>query len=370
MTNAFSPSKPIGVGLIGAGNWALHGHVRVLNLLPGYELVAVQSRRREASERAAREHGFRDVVDSVEELVAHPDVDLVVVTTTAPQHAEGVRAAIAAGKDVFAEWPLTPGSGLSQSLVEEARQAGVRHLVGLQRRLAPHNRFLKDLLAEGYVGKLRSVRMHVSISGFGPRRGQALAWTIPPENFSSVASIYAGHFLDMLFEATGWPTAISALALNHFPLVTIAETGETVPTTNPDELVMIGRIGDDVALSAQVEGGKRNGTGVQIDVTGTEGDLRITNRSAFGDVGDNYLVFGSRGEREALQPLPIPASYQILPQSGLPSAVLELGEVYAAHLRAVATGEGGAPDFIDALRLHRLFDAITRSTETGQSIAL
>jgi len=366
MSNLSPLAKPIGIGLIGAGNWALHGHVRVLDLVPGYELVAVQSRRREASERAAREHGFRDVVDSVEELVRHPDVDLVVVTTTAPQHAEGVRAAIAAGKDVFAEWPLTPETGLSRSLIEEADRAGVRHLVGLQRRLAPHNRFLKDLLADGYVGKLRSVRMHVSISGFAARRGQALAWTIPPENFSSVVSIYAGHFLDMLFAATGWPTAISALALNHFPHVTIAETGEALPTTNPDELVMIGRIGDDVALTVQVEGGKRNGTGVQIDITGTQGDLRITNASAFGDVGDDYRVFGSQGEREALQPLPIPASYRILPPSDLPSAVLELGEVYAAHVR----GEGLAPDFSDALRLHHLFDAIRRSTETGQSITL
>jgi predicted dehydrogenase len=212
--------------------------------------------------------------------------------------------------------------------------------------------------------------MHVSISGFAARRGQALAWTIPPENFSSVISIYAGHFLDMLFAATGWPTSISALTLNHFPTVTIAETGEAVPTTNPDELVMIGRMGDDAALSVQVEGGKRNGTGVQIDITGTQGDLRITNGSAFGDVGDDYRVFGSQGEREALQPLPIPASYQILPPSDLPSAVLELGEVYAAHAHAIATGEGGAPGFSDALRLHNLFDAIRRSTETGQSIAL
>jgi predicted dehydrogenase len=369
MTISSTRARPIGIGLIGAGNWALYGHAQVLGLLPDYRLVAVQSRRREASERAAREHGFRDVVDTVEQLVTHPEVDLVVVTTTAPQHADGVRAAIAAGKDVFSEWPLTPDTQTSQALADAARRAKVRDLVGLQRRLAPHNRFLKTLLSDGYVGKIRSVRMHVSISGFGAERGQALAWTIPPENFSSVISIYAGHFLDMLFDSTGWPESISALALNQFPVVTLSDTGETIPTTNPDELVLIGRLGNDAALTVQVEGGKRSGSGVQIDITGTEGDLRILNRSAFGDVGDNYAIFGSQGIRQPLQPLTIPAAYQTLPASQLPSAVLELGEIYAAHARAEAAGNG-VPGFSDAVRLHRLFDAIALSTETGRSIEL
>jgi predicted dehydrogenase len=371
MTASTSKTQPpIRVGLVGIGNWALHGHVRVLSLLPQYELTAIYSQRHDSAVAAAEKFGFKHVVNSLSELVEHPEVDLVIVLTTAPQHEAAVRAAIAAKKNVYCEWPLSTRTGVSEELVQLAEEAGVKHIVGLQRRLAPHNRFVRDLIQEGYVGKLRSVRIHVSMNYFQALRPNSLRWTIPVENFSSVIAIYAGHFLDMLFAATGWPTSISALTLNHFPTVTIAETGETVPTTNPDELAMIGRIGDDVALSVQVEGGKRNGTGVQIDITGTQGDLRITNRSAFGDVGDDYHVFGSQGEREALQPLPIPASYQILPPSGLSSTVLELGEVYAAHAHAVATGEGAAPTFTDALRLHHLFDAIRRSTETGQSIAL
>jgi len=82
-------------------------------------------------------------------------------------------------------------------------------MTGLQRRLAPHNRYLRDLLAEGYVGRLRSPRLHVSMNYFQPRLPNALSWTVPPENFSSMVAIYVGHFLDMLFEAIGWPTCVS-----------------------------------------------------------------------------------------------------------------------------------------------------------------
>lgn len=81
-----TPAK-IRVGLIGVGNWANHGHLRVLDLLPDYEVVAVQARRREAAEAAAARFSIRHVVDTVEELLALPDIDLVLVLNTAPQHA-------------------------------------------------------------------------------------------------------------------------------------------------------------------------------------------------------------------------------------------------------------------------------------------
>jgi predicted dehydrogenase len=370
-TNESATSVPkIRVGLIGVGNWAKHGHLRVLKLLPQYELTAVYSQRSSASADIAREYEVKHVVQSVDELVNHPEVDLVVVLTTAPQHAEGVRAAIAAGKNVYCEWPLTTNIETSKELVELARKANVRHIVGLQRRLAPHNRYVRDLINEGYVGKLRSVRMHVSMNYFQAHRSKALSWTVPPENFSSVIAIYAGHFLDMLFASTGWPSAISALVINQFKEVTLTDTGETVATTTPDQMALVGKLADDAVLTVHIEGGKRNGSGVQIDITGTEGDLRITNRSAFGNEGDDYLVEGAHGDKLPLQTLPVPASYDQLPPSELPSAVLELAQLYAAYANDVRDGTHTAPDFSDAVRMHELINAATRSTERGQHIVL
>src|SRR5580704_14457757 len=80
----------IGVGLIGVGNWALNGPVRVLSLMPQYEMAAVYSQRRDAAQSAADTFGIRHVVGSIDELVRHPDVDIVLVLTTGPQHEEAV----------------------------------------------------------------------------------------------------------------------------------------------------------------------------------------------------------------------------------------------------------------------------------------
>src|ERR1700712_6026457 len=116
MTAPTTATAPIRVGLVGIGNWALHGHVRVLKLLPQYELTAIYAQRADAARRAAEKFGIKHIVDSLEALTSHPEVDLVVVLTTAPQHEKAVRAAIAAKKNVYCEWPLSTEVSTSEEL--------------------------------------------------------------------------------------------------------------------------------------------------------------------------------------------------------------------------------------------------------------
>jgi predicted dehydrogenase len=343
-------ARRIRVGLVGAGNWAFHGHLRVLDLLPDYEVVAVYARRREAAEKAAQRHGIQHIAESIADLVALPDVDVVIVlttATTAPQHEEAVRAAIAAGKHVYCEWPLTISTQRAEEIERLVRDAGVRHVVGLQRRLAPHNRYVRDLLAQGYVGRVRSVRVHVSMNYF-----QAVL------------------FLDMVFHSVGRPRRLSALMVNQFPKATIRETGEVFDKTTPDQLVLVGTLENGAVLSVHIEGGKRNGSGVQIDITGDEGDIRISNTSAFGDVGDDYVIEGARGDNIPLQTLDIPAEYNWLPASDLPSAVLELANLYVAFARDLAAGTQTAPPFDDAVWMHRLIELFETSSRMGASVAV
>jgi predicted dehydrogenase len=360
----------IRVGLIGVGNWAAYGHIPALQAQPGYEVTAVYGRRRDHAQAVAARFGIPHVLDSPEAVARHPAVDLVLVLTTAPQHADGVRAALAAGKHVYSEWPLTTGTDASENLLRLAEQRGRRHFVGLQRRLSPTTRYLTDLLAQGYVGKLRSVRLHVSMNYFQGLRANALRWTVPPENFSGVVPIYAGHFLDALFAIVGRPASFSAQMVNQFNPVTIRETGEVFPTTTPDQLIMQGMLDEDAVFSVHIEGGKRNGSGVQIDITGDQGDLKITNVSAFGGVGEEYRIEGAHGDNLALTVLPVPDGYDWLPKSDLASSVVELGQLYAALAKDLNDGTHTAPSFADGIWMHRLLDGVARSSETGARVTI
>ena len=361
---------PIRVGIIGIGNSSKHGHLPALNLLPEYKLSAIYSKRRDAAEIAAAEYGITYVVKTLDELVSHPEVDLVVVLTTAAHIVEGIRAAIGARKDVYSEWPLTPSTRLSEQLAGSADAAGVRAMVGLHRRFAPHNRYLADLLKKGYVGKLRSVRMHVSTSLFQALQPKGLRRRAQSPNFSSMVTSFAGHYLDMLFSATGWPDSVLALDINQFPEVTIMETGEVITTTNPDEFVFIGKFPGGAVVTASFGGRKRNGAEMQIDFTGTEGDIRISNSSAVGGGIDDYVMTGAHGYKSPLTPLPVPAKYDSLPQSNLPSPIIELAHNYVAIAHDIRKGTRIAPTFNDAVRMHKLIDAATESTTKGGPVAL
>src|ERR1700712_3148383 len=222
------------VGIVGVGNWAKYGHIPALRLLPGYEIKAVSSRRVETAQDIAATFGIPHAFSDYHQLVGHPDVDMVIVLPPAPQHAAVAKAAIAAGKDVYSEWPLTVSTAESEELLRLAEAAGVRHVVGLQRRLGPSTQYLRDLVASKYVGEMRSVRLHVSMPYFTQERSPALAWTLGAKNFSHVLAIYVGHFLDMLFHAVGQPKSLSSIIATQFPTLTLTATGESFPNDTPD----------------------------------------------------------------------------------------------------------------------------------------
>jgi predicted dehydrogenase len=179
------------------------------------------------------------------------------VLPPAPQHAAVVRQAIAAGKDVYCEWPLTINTEDSQELLQLAEKAQTRHVVGLQRRLGPSARYLRDLLAEGYSAGCVPFDCTSAWSISDGMRSPALAWTLRAANFSHVLSVYGGHFLDMLFHAVGRPKAMNALVATQFPELTLTATGESFPNDTPDGVVVIGKLENDALFSIRIEGGKR-----------------------------------------------------------------------------------------------------------------
>ena len=96
--------------------------------------------------------------------------------------------------------------------------------------------------------------------------------------------------------------------------------------------MVIGTLEDGGLFSIQVEGGQQHPTGLQIDITGTEGVLRITNLRAFENKEDNH-VEGMNGEGSSLIPLPVPSEYHSLAVSHLDASAQDVAYLYAAYAR-------------------------------------
>jgi hypothetical protein len=232
--------------------------------------------------------------------------------------------------------------------------------------------FMQNLLGyggESYVGRLRSVRMHVSMGSFGPTRSAGLEWTIDKTNFSHVLSIYGGHFMDMLFHIVGEPKALSSIVATQFPELTLSRTGQSFLNETPDCVMVIGALINGALFEVQIEGGKLHQSKLQIDITGTSGDLRITNTKSFGTKQDN-LIEGSQGDSGEWRVLPTPERYHTIPDSSLDVSVQDLAQLYSAFAKDRASGTSHARSFSDAVAMHRVIDAINSASSLHHTVAM
>jgi predicted dehydrogenase len=207
------------------------------------------------------------------------------------------------------------------------------------------------------------------MENFGPTRVPGLEWTIDKRNFSHVLSIYGGHFMDMLFYAVGEPTTLSSIVETQFPELTLTATGQSFPNQTPDSVMAIGTLKSGALFEIQIEGGKLNQYGLQIDITGTSGDLKITNSRSFVTKQDN-VIEGAQGEGGGWQVLPTPARYRKIPESDLDVSVQDLAQLYAAFARDRATGTASARNFADAVAMHRIIDSIDSASTTHHAVAV
>ena len=113
MTNIDKQAK-IRVGIVGVGNWGRYGHIPVLHLLPNFEIAAVASRRKEYAQETAKQFGIAHTFTDANELINHPDVDLVVVLlarATAASDVSGSRLSdLSATKFIMSDWDVGIGA--------------------------------------------------------------------------------------------------------------------------------------------------------------------------------------------------------------------------------------------------------------------
>ncbi|MBA2768760.1 MAG: Gfo/Idh/MocA family oxidoreductase [Sporichthyaceae bacterium] len=143
-------------GVLGTGGIA-GAFVRDLSLLPDTAIVAVGSRRQETADEFARAHGIPRALSTYQSLVSAEDVDAVYVATTHPAHHDAAMLAIEAGKAVLVEKPFTMDASEARSLVAAARHHGTFLMEAMWTRFLPHMIRLRELLAAGALGEVRSL---------------------------------------------------------------------------------------------------------------------------------------------------------------------------------------------------------------------
>ncbi|MFH8725119.1 Gfo/Idh/MocA family protein [Streptomyces termitum] len=156
VSGAAVTGRPVRLGVLGCADIAVRRMLPALAGVPGVRLTAVASR---DGARAARVTGVfgGDPVEGYGALLARPDVDAVYVPLPAALHAPWVERALAAGKHVLAEKPLTTRVADTVRLVASARAAGLVLRENVMFVHHPRHHRVRQLLREGAIGEPRAL---------------------------------------------------------------------------------------------------------------------------------------------------------------------------------------------------------------------
>jgi predicted dehydrogenase len=360
---------PIGVGIIGVNpgrGWAATAHIPALRALPTYEIRALSASSREAAAAAGNAFDIALTCSDHHELVARPEVDLVVVTVKAPHHRELVTAALDAGKAVCCEWPLGVTLEEAVAMADLAAQKQLPTLVGLQARQAPAIAYARDLVASGYVGEVLSTTMSGS-SVPGAVIVQPNAYMLDKANGANLLTVALGHSLDALAYVLGEFRELSALSATRRPLMTILETGEQIVKTAADQVAIMGTLASGATASVHFREGLAGGVGFLWEINGTDATLQIT---AAGGLPGIYplTLTGARGQHELVE-FSIPEMYvqrwpTLTTLRGTPAD--NVGRNYAAFAADLQNGTRTAPDFAQAVTRHTVITAIEAAATGGR----
>lgn len=358
------------VGIVGVQpprSWSVVAHVPALGALHGsFEIAGVANTSFESAKRGQEAIGAAAAFASVEEMVASSAIDVVAVSVKTPHHCSNVKAAIAAGKHVFCEWPLGKTLTEAVELAELAKAHGVKGVIGTQALVAPEVMFVKQLVADGYVGEVLSTTLIGAGTAWGPSIDSANAYLLDRANGATLLSIPVGHTLAAVQDVLGPVVEVSARLCCRRTSAKVVETGEVIPTTSPDQVLVEGLLASGAPLSLHYQGDTPRGVGLLWHIHGANGDLQVTAASGFTQLAQ-LTVHGSNDGGE-LRALTVPSEYaRGLPTDPVVGNVARLYALMAADLR---TGTSTAPSFDDAVALHRLLDAVETADREGRRVKL
>lgn len=185
-------------------------HAPFIHIHPGFNFYAVLERSKNlANELYPEVKTFR----SLEQMLADPEIDLVIVNTPSFTHFDFAKKVLIAGKHVIVEKPFTATVSQAEELITLAKKTGMKLSVYQNRRYDSDFKTVKKVLEADLLGKIVDAEIHYD------RFNTQLSPKVHKETAGpAVGCLYdlGSHLIDQALQYFGMPLAISAdIAINR-----------------------------------------------------------------------------------------------------------------------------------------------------------
>jgi predicted dehydrogenase len=353
--------SPVGIGIIGTG-FARTTQIPGFRDCMGAKIVAIASRNRERVEAIAKEFSIEHVAADWQELVRHPDVDLVSVVTPPSTHMEITLAALDQRKAVLCEKPMALNAGEAARMVEKAKAAGVLALIDHELRFLNSRRVMRGMLQTGAIGSVR----HCNYVFRSDYRGIARPWDWWSDEAMGGGALGAigSHVVDSFrWTLSAEVTQVLGMLTTHIKERPDKSSGGMRPVTTDDEAKLLFRFSDGphtegatgAASISVVESGKYEN---RLEIYGTKGALMVE------ETGELWLSPTGAG---AWRPVQVDQDHMAvgMREGSWSRGFTAFSIAICEALRSGKTTVKDAATFEDGYRVQLVLDAIRASNESG-----
>jgi myo-inositol 2-dehydrogenase/D-chiro-inositol 1-dehydrogenase len=200
------------IGLVGYGAWG-RVHAGAIGRIEGLSLGGVVAGGDASAREAARDLPGLPVHLTFDALLADPGIDLVDIVVPNHLHADMAVRALEAGKHVLLEKPMATTLADAERLVAAAERSGRHCGIVLQLRVSRQWARVRELIAEGVLGRMRFANLTLFRRPF---RGGSGSWRLTPATVGSWILEEPIHYIDLLlwyFRERGLPVEVAASGL-------------------------------------------------------------------------------------------------------------------------------------------------------------
>lgn len=371
--------KELGIGLIGTGfmgkahAFAYRAALAAFPDIPVPRLEMIADVNESLASKAAHQYGFARSTTDWRALVNDPAIDVVSITTPNTLHKEMALAAIAAGKHVHCEKPLSPTLADSLEMVAAAEAAGIVTQVGFNYIKNPLLKQARDMIEGGELGEITGFRgIHAEDYMHDPE--SPYSWRIDPVGGPGVVADLGSHIIAMARFLLGPIAEVSAdvrTVVKSRPVARGATQRRDVLVDDVARLLVSFGRGCGGTLEANwVATGRKMQLGFEI--SGNKGSLVFTQERL-----NELLFYRAGGDARTSGYVRIEAGPQHPPYGEFCIAsghqlgfndlkTIEMGE----FLRAIGRGGTATPDFREAWEIQKVVEAAIASSKSRAWVAV
>lgn len=357
----------VGIGIIGTGTIA-QSHLRSLQGLETARVVGVYDVLPDRAEATAAQHSIPRVATSLEELLALPDLDGVIVCTPPFAHAQPAIAALESGKHVLCEKPFALDPAEAERMVITAERVGKylaccsarnRYTVGQQKAHA--------LVERGDLGDVYHVRY--SEWRFRGRPGHHIfpqsAWFLDHSRAGGGAMMdIAVYMIDSVLWLLGNPKVLSVTA--QMRQLTEEPTPEGVKQDVEDHVVVMMQCAGGKSGIVETAWVSNMNNADSLCMFGTKAGLRFNplTKITAERVAEEDLPSGSVYGKEVYRPV----EAQVFPAAGWERRA-PMGDVTRPFVEGILEGRQPMTPGRDALEVTKVIDATYRSVQDQSAVS-